>query len=102
MDAIIRTFDKNSRDYESLNNFAKLLNQSSGQIRYAVEDTYYDYGQNWRWTTIIAHRPATIFKQRKTESWQVLSPHDQRIVLTGKDEDKENLFQRLTSDSKHT
>lgn len=47
---------------------------------FAVEDTYFDYGQGWKWTTIIAHDP-TAAPGSVLESYQYLTPRDQEEII---------------------
>lgn len=41
--------------------------KSPNRVYYTIEDVYFDYGQDWMWTTIVAHRP-------DGDSWQALTP----------------------------
>ena len=49
-------------------------------MKYRVEDTYFDYGQNWMYTTIIAHnlseKPDSVLRTH-----QALSPREQKEIL---------------------
>lgn len=42
-------------------------------IRYEVKDCYLDYGQNWIWTTIIAH-------ESDDRRYQALSPRQWKDI----------------------
>lgn len=77
-DFAIDTFSSFSPEYAKLSAICILLNSMSpNKINYRVEDTYFDYGQDWRWTTIIAHR-------NNGDSWQAIYPAMQeRILLAG-------------------
>ena len=74
---IIRTYSPDTDEYARLETASKVLTAVSPKhITYTVEDTYFDYGQGWEWTTIIAHRP-------DGEEYQVLYPRDyEKILLT--------------------
>ena len=69
-----RTYSRNDREWKNLNAVAKMLEaQSKNGYRYEVEDCYFDYGQDWMFTTIICHG--------RNASWQVGCPRDwSRIV----------------------
>ena len=54
---------------------AALTFASPGHVRYKVQDVYFDYGQNWMWTTIVAERP-------NGDSWQALYPRDWEKLVT--------------------
>ena len=47
---------------------------------YKVRGTYFDYGQDWMWTTIICEDPS------RDASWQVLSPRQWENILTAQNE----------------
>lgn len=74
---IIRTYTHDTDEYERLTVSAKVLTDVSPKhITYYVDDTYFDYGQDWMWTTIIARRPDGV-------EYQVLCPRDyEKILLT--------------------
>lgn len=56
------------KEYDTLILVASILTfMSPNKVRYKVRDVYFDYGQNWMWTTVIAERPD------RTE-WQALNP----------------------------
>ena len=64
-----------TRAYKKLETVANMLASfSANNVAYEVSDTYFDYGQDWMWTTIIAFG--------KDGSWQVLSPKEwEEIIL---------------------
>lgn len=72
----IRTFTPDTPEYNRLARAAQILTAASPRkYKYQVEDTYFDFGQNWLWTTIICYRP-------DGESYQALYPADQEAILT--------------------
>ena len=75
----IRTYDHDTDEYARLLTAARVLTAISPKhITYTVEDTYFDYGQGWMWTTIIANNPSSTFGD-----YQVLCPRDhEKILLT--------------------
>ena len=73
----LRVFKPESEEYTRLQNFADELNNDARfQANYTVEDLYFDYGQNWMWTTIIAHK-----ENERGGGWQALTPRNQERVV---------------------
>lgn len=67
---------------------AKLLTRfNKKELYYYVNETYFDYGQNWKWTTIIAcdySKP-----QNSAEfSYQALNPKEWGSIITAKNVDE--------------
>lgn len=78
---IIRTYEPDTDAYARLTTAARVLTAVSPKhITYKVEDTYFDYGQNWMWTTIIAYDSNACFG-----SYQALCPRDYEDILTTDD-----------------
>ena len=70
----VMTKETHSKEYEALETTANLLTAlSRGGTRYIVEDTYFDFGQDWRYTSVIAYR-------KDGTSWQALSASDHDLV----------------------
>lgn len=75
-DSYIREFTKDSPEYHR-------LEQASAEINKAVEpeattsvgETYFDYRQDWAWTTILA-------KSDRLGEWQALNPRQQEAILS--------------------
>lgn len=79
MTELIRTYSPDAVEHEKLMTAATILTAISPKgITYTVEDTYFDYGQGWEWTTLIAHDPGSSFGE-----YQALCPRDyEKILLT--------------------
>lgn len=76
---IIKVFDP---DYTKLCAVAKVLEAfSPNNNTYLVEDVYFDYGQDWEWTTIC---------RNGYTSCQILSPRQWENILMS--ESPEELF----------
>lgn len=45
---------KDSEGYKRLERVCEIAKSMTKDMRFTVEDTYLDYGQNWVWTTVIA------------------------------------------------
>ena len=75
----IKVYPRNSDERVKLTEAARELTRISGNgTVYTVEETYFDYGQNWMWTTIIAHR-------QSGDSFQRLCPRDHEKIIMSKD-----------------
>ena len=88
----IRIFDEHETEYQTLKNAAETITKSlSGKAVCHVDVTYFDYGQDWRWTTIICedHTRST------PRNYQLLCPKDQETILYGSDEARNNTVQNL-------
>ena len=57
---------------------AELTKRSRKGTAFYVDDCYFDLGQNWMWTTIIARRP-------NGDHWQALCPRDHEKILLSSD-----------------
>ena len=72
-DKAIKVFSSGSPEYLRLEAAAGLLTAFTGKSHY-VGETYFDYGQGWKWTTVL----------RESAEWggvQVFMPKDQENVL---------------------
>lgn len=68
MNNLLKTYEYGTPEFERLSIAAQVLTAiSPHKYKYRVEDTYFDFGQDWMWTTIIAYRP-------DGESYQALDP----------------------------
>lgn len=76
MSEAIKHFDYGTEERKKLDLMASMLTfLSPNRRQYYVGDTYFDYGQNWIWTTILADScPAQ-------GSYQALYPKQQEDVL---------------------
>lgn len=75
MSAFIRTFEPDSHEYSRLKLAAAMMTvKSPCGYQYIVEDVYFDYGQDWVWTTITRNDP----------EWggvQALNPRQQEDII---------------------
>ena len=68
-----KVVERNSKEWRNLQAVAKLLEaESPNDAVYEVENVYFDFGQNWMWTTIVRYR----FKE-----CQILNPRDWGDIL---------------------
>lgn len=91
----ISVFSRDSEEYEKLEKVADYLtNYSPNNIYYRVEKTYFDFGQDWMWTTIIAY-------DKKGNSWQAIYPKVQEdILLSDSDEELEEIAKKFLRESR--
>ena len=83
---IIRIYNPSEEGYKKLEKVAEILTIASptGTV-YTVGETYFDFGQNWKWTTILAESP-------KYGSYQALNPRNHAEILNS-----ENLLDTVAS-----
>ena len=74
----IDTFDKDSEEWKKLREVGIKVSENS-PIKLRVENTYFDYGQKWMWTTLIAIEE----KADNTSTWQAINPSQQAAILAG-------------------
>ncbi len=72
----IKTFAKGTPEHTRLEIAAAIMTiKSPNHKRYYVSETYFDFGQGWKWTTIL----------REGDRWgdvQALYPVEQESILT--------------------
>ena len=90
-------FPKNSQEYKNLQQLMWDLNAHSDLIQYTIETTYFDVGQNWKYTTLIAHNPN---ESGILSSWQALNPKQQKLAVYGSDEDRWGIRDELIAENK--
>lgn len=62
-----------TKEYKNLKAVASLLDAMKEKDYIFVEDTYFDYGQNWVWTTILAHT--------KYSDVQIITPREWEKII---------------------
>ena len=82
MSSYIKIFAPDTPEYARLNEAAALMTEKSpNHWRYYVDETYFDFGQGWKWTTIICKSNSEYTGMYET--YQALCPRDhERIILT--------------------
>lgn len=71
MSKYITTYSKGTEERNRLEKMASYLNEQLNELTgwtVKVKDTYFDYGQNWMWTTLI------VYEGTPDESYQMLYP----------------------------
>lgn len=75
---LITVWPKTSNEYKRLSEFAEICtNNSPLKYKYYVDETLFDAGQNWAWTTIIGDKCNSSF----INTWQILCPKDLDYIL---------------------
>ena len=90
----IDEFSRYSEEYEKLDRVSTFLTaMSPNKYYYYVGNTYFDFGQDWKWTTILAETP-------RGDSYQALSPRQQEdILLARSDEELEEIAKQILKNS---
>ena len=78
-----RVLTPHSNEIQNLEIAAKLLTRFNKRgFTYKVEETWFDLGQNWRWTTIIAYDTNVLMGPKSYSSYQTLNPAEwERIAI---------------------
>ena len=87
----ISVFQPDSTERRRLDVVSRLLNLFSG-LETEVGDTYFDFGQDWRWTTVLGREKDSPDDAPK---FQVLSPAQQNTILNGSLADLHSAVQDL-------
>lgn len=71
---MIKQYKEGTEEYEKLERMAMILTlKSPKKYNYVVGDTYFDYGQGWKWTTVLC--------RGGYGGYQALNPAEQEAVL---------------------
>ena len=80
MTECIKIFNPGTPEHDRLTLAAALMNIYSPRgYRYYVGETYFDYGQGWRWTTVLCD------DKSQWGGYQALNPREQEEIITGND-----------------
>lgn len=71
MERILNETEK--QNFETVARLSQVICEETG-AKYEVKDTYLDYGQGWKWTTIV-------YTQANGKSYQILSPKQWKEIL---------------------
>ena len=77
----ISTFKPGSIQYKKLEQAAKMIQDRLGII-VKVDDTWFDYGQKWMWTTLLGEDPDGII-YGDSSAWQLIYPPQQKEIIFG-------------------
>lgn len=84
----MRVYQPDEPGYARLVQAAQRLQERSG-LECKVQTVYYDFGQAWLWTTILARRATD------TNWCQILSPRDHQDIIEGDDVAFDRCLQRV-------
>lgn len=86
---VIRIYGADEQEYQNLARVARIMTaRSLNGTRFEVGVTYFDFGQDWRWTTILAYK-------QDNGSFQSLTPAEQEKIVTANPDDLETVTQEL-------
>ena len=86
---IIRIYSADEQEYQNLARVARIMTaRSLNGTRFEVGVTYFDFGQDWRWTTILAYK-------LDNGSFQALTPAEQEKIVTANPDELETVAQEL-------
>lgn len=75
----IRIYNTRETEYQTLKLFADMVNAVAFEekvgIYMEVHDTYFDYGQNWKYTTLLTE---DFIEESR---WQSFCPRDYELIL---------------------
>lgn len=84
MASYVKIFNRSTPEYARLAQAAEILTRESpNRWHYYVGETYFDFGQNWRWTTILVEHPDDTTGDMTTG--QALYPADQSRIIEADD-----------------
>lgn len=69
-----KILDPSSNAYTALEEVCRVLSMHYPECEFAIENIYFDYGQDWRWTNIVCYKPDGY-------SFQVLNPKEFEILV---------------------
>lgn len=72
---VITIYNKESKEYKRLEAAGKLIEAETG-CSVVVKNTYFDYEQDWKWTTLIAEPVDRM-------TYQILCPRDYKKIVAG-------------------
>ena len=79
---IIKTYKPHTIEYKKIELMLKALNILKEQyfldVEFYISDVYFDYGQNWMWTTILCKYKNVMDMQ---SSYQILNPAQYEKIL---------------------
>ena len=89
-----RTFNIDTLEYKNLKRAADIMTTMSdgSSVEYVVQDCYFDFDQDWMWTTIIKinHKEKGILR-----SCQAITPRDWKLIIAA--ESKKDLLEIMKS-----
>lgn len=86
-----KVYPTDSPEHKRLEECAKHLTEALKEkgITLSVKKTWFDFGQGWAWTTLIAR------DGKDKYGWQALSPAEQELLLVVKEEQLSEIEQAI-------
>lgn len=73
----IKIFEQGTTERNNLEKAAEMLTaQNEYERKYYVGETYFDFGQDWKWTTVM-------YESQDWGAIQALCPRDQELIVNG-------------------
>ena len=92
MSAFIKVFDTDSPARDNLNRIAHILTGLSPcGYHYRVGETYFDFGQDWKWTTVLCDGGGY-------GGYQALNPAEQEEIILADIADLPRIAQEILED----
>lgn len=66
-----------SNEFSQLRIACQVLSELTYDMLFKIEDIYFDAGQDWKWTTIVA------YNLKENNQWQCLSPREWEEIING-------------------
>lgn len=92
----IAIWNKDTVEYKKLNLFKCFMEivivVNNLPIELSIENTYFDFGQNWSWTTIIVYK---LNCNSSLNSYQLLNPADHKSIVFGDADDIMEICQKF-------
>lgn len=90
----IKVYKPTNIEYQRLMKFCAKLNRKTEELQlpalFFVQNIYFDFGQDWKWTTIICDYYDKLFNNRS--SYQILNPRQHESIVLNEEDKIEEIF----------
>ena len=76
----IRLLERTSREYANLQLACDMFRMQNPELGFAISDGYYDFGQDWKWTSIEAVRTDPDDREKFSTFWVLCPRAHEQIV----------------------
>lgn len=77
----MRILSEDSKEYKNLMKATSIMNKTAEEMgfkgNYYVGETYLDFGQDWKWTTILYSKGRNGFQALYPGEWELICNKDQ-------------------------
>ena len=96
---VIKIYKTQTIEYKKLDLLLKALNilkeENNLDVDFYISDVYFDYGQNWMWTTIVCkYKDVMDFPS----TYQILNPAEYENILLGNEDSFIETYKNLKND----